>query len=264
MNEQRWLAAIGIAVVVGGCSGGDGGDASAGGQAGASATGGAGSAPSAGGAGGGGAAGQAGAPAGGAAGQAGGAAGAGGCARFVTHSTAHAFGPGQNTGQAAFPKPLLGPPRGGGATQGSMDVVSLGNGGTVTLAFGQTRIVDGAGPDFIVFENAFLAGGDPSAPFAELARVEVSLDGQTWVAFPCAVSSPPYGSCAGWHPVFANADENDIDPLDPSVAGGDAFDLADVGLGEARFVRITDRADLTGMDGVFDLDAVGVVNAACP
>ena len=44
----------------------------------------------------------------------------------------------------------------------------------------------------------------------------------------------------------------------------DAFDLADVGLVEARWVRITDRVDLQGMNGVFDLDAVGLVNAACP
>lgn len=68
-------------------------------------------------------------------------------------------------------------------------------------------------------------------------------------------------SCAGWHPVYANPGANSIDPLDPSVAGGDPFDLADVGLSMARFVRISDRADLPT---VFDLDAVGIVNAACP
>jgi len=145
-----------------------------------------------------------------------------------------------------------------------LDVVSLGNGGQVTVEFGGSKIVDGPGPDFIVFENAFFAAGDSSQPFAELATVEVSEDGQTWVAFPCVASGAPYGSCAGWHPVYANADENEIDPLDPSVAGGDAFDLAEIGVGSARFVRITDRSDLTGMNGVFDLDAVAVVNAECP
>jgi hypothetical protein len=191
--------------------------------------------------------------------------GAGGaCPRFVTSSPAHAFGPGQNQGQAAFPTPILGPPKGAGTLAGSTDVVSLGNGGLVVVEFGGTRITDEPGPDFIVFENAFYAGGDPNQPFAELGTVEVSEDGQSWVTFPCEAVTAPYGSCAGWHPVLANADENDIDPLDPAVAGGDAFDLAEIGVSSARYVRITDRADLTGMNGVFDLDAVGVVHALCP
>jgi hypothetical protein len=55
--------------------------------------------------------------------------------------------------------------------------------------------------------------------------------------------------------------EDGIDPLDPTVAGGDPFDLADIGAPLARFVRITDRPDVPGS---FDLDAVGIVNAACP
>ena len=118
--------------------------------------------------------------------------------------------------------------------------MSLGDGGSVTLGFGASAIVDGPGPDFIVFENAFQVSGDPGSVFAELATVEVSDDGQTWFTFPCTASAPPYGSCAGWHPVYANPDENAIDPLDPAVAGGDAFDLADAGLGIARFVRIRD------------------------
>ena len=49
---------------------------------------------------------------------------------------------------------------------------------------------------------------------------------------------------------------NGVDPLDPSVSGGDHYDLADFGVSEARYVRITDRVDLVGVDGVFDLDAV--------
>jgi hypothetical protein len=48
------------------------------------------------------------------------------------------------------------------------------------------------------------------------------------------------------------------------VAGGDAFDLADIGVARARYVKITDRADLTGSTPVFDLDAVSIHNAACP
>ncbi len=86
----------------------------------------------------------------------------------------------------------------------------------------------------------------------------------TFHAFPCTATAYPYGSCAGWHPVLANADTNEIDPTDPAVAGGDAFDLADLGVTEARFVRITDRVDLTGVAGTFDLDAASIVHAECP
>jgi hypothetical protein len=70
---------------------------------------------------------------------------------------------------------------------------------------------------------------------------------------PSATTSPPLRS-------RSNADTNAIDPTDPSVAGGDAFDLADVGLTRARFVRVTDRPDLAT---VFDLDAVSIVHGTC-
>ena len=185
-------------------------------------------------------------------------------ARFATHAISHTFGAGQAFGQATFPELVLGPPHGAGCCAGSEHVVSLGNGGTVTVGFANNAIVDGPGPDFIVFENAFEVGGDPENVFAELATVEVSEDGTTWLAFSCTATEPPFGACAGWHPVFANPHDNDIDPTDPAAAGGDGFDLADVGLNSARFVRITDRPDLAGARGVFDLDAVAIVNAACP
>jgi hypothetical protein len=138
--------------------------------------------------------------------------------------------------------------------------VSLGNGGSVTLAFERTVIVDAPGPDFTVFENAFQVDGDPERLFAELASVEVSEDLSTWAAFPCVASAAPYGSCAGWHPVHATSE---ADALEPAVSGGDAFDLAAIGVARARFVRVTDRPDLTGIAGVFDLDAVAVLNAEC-
>lgn len=187
-------------------------------------------------------------------------------ARFVTGSPAHEFGPGQNTGQDVFPTPILGPPKGGGACNGSNDVVSLGNGGFVVVEFAGNAIVDGPGPDFIVFENPFGIGTtcDTSNVFAELGTVSVSEDGVTWTEFPCTATSPPYGQCSGYRPVLANADTNDIDPTDPAVAGGDAYDLADIGVTSARYVRVQDRADLTGMAGVYDLDAVSIVHPACP
>ncbi|MBI4704721.1 MAG: hypothetical protein HY744_26765 [Deltaproteobacteria bacterium] len=182
-------------------------------------------------------------------------------ARYASEVVAVQYGPGQAFGRDRMPAVVLGPPHGAGCCAGSLDVVSLGNGGAITVGFGPSAIADGPGPDFIVFENAFYVGGDPDAPFAELATVEVSADGTTWTAFPCTATAPPYGTCAGWHPVYQDGDGS---PLEPEAAGGDAFDLATVGLPLVRYVRMTDRADLDGPQGVFDLDAVGIVNPVCP
>ncbi|MGE0327846.1 MAG: hypothetical protein AB7K71_25260 [Polyangiaceae bacterium] len=187
--------------------------------------------------------------------------GAGECANaspFAVRAVDHLFGSGQTFGQQDFPQNVLGPPRGGGCCGGSLDVVSLGIGGWVVLELGDT-VVDGPGADLLVFENAFEYG--TGQIFAEPGSVAVSADGVTWWEFPCSASEAPWGHCAGTHPVYANVDENDVDPTDPATAGGDAYDLADVGLAEARYVRITDRADLVG--SVFDLDAVAVVNGRC-
>ncbi len=187
---------------------------------------------------------------------------AGMCAsRFATSVVSFTPGTGPNTGQDKLPGIVLGPPQGGGADSGSLDVATLGNGGSIILGFAPSVIVDRPGPDFIVFENPFDIGGDPTKPFAEVATVGVSDDGITFKDFPCTATIYPYGMCAGWHPVFANPGTNDIDPTDPAVAGGDDFDLADLGVTEARFVRITDRVDLPS---TFDLDAVSIVHAECP
>ena len=185
--------------------------------------------------------------------------------RFATSVESFSPGPGSDFGQADLPDIVLGPPRGLGDAKGSLDVATLGNGGSMTLGFAPSAIIDGPGPDFIVFENPFYVDGtDPPQPFAELGTVEVSDDGQSFRGFPCTASAPPYGGCAGWHPVYANPDKNSIDPTDPAVAGGDAFDLGDLGVGRARYVRITDRIDLTGLNGSFDLDAVSIVHPECP
>jgi hypothetical protein len=184
--------------------------------------------------------------------------------RFASFVFAHEFGDGQDFGQDAFPAPLFGPPRGGGACNGGTDVVSLGNGGSVALGFDGNGIVDGPGADFIVFENPFGTSCDPDRPFAELGTVSVSDDGLRWHEFPCTATTAPFEQCSGYRPVYANADANDIDPTDPAVAGGDAYDLADLGLKHARLVRIVDRVDQVGVAGVYDLDAIALVHPACP
>jgi hypothetical protein len=184
---------------------------------------------------------------------------AGVCSPYVTGVIDVTYGTGAGFGQDNFPDVVYGPPHGGGTWTGSLDVLSLGNGGSIVVELGQV-IVDGPGPDVIVFENPFDVGGDEAKPFAELASVELSADGSTFHAFACSSTTYPYGSCAGWHPVLANPATNALSPFDPAQAGGDAFDLGEIGLREARFVRIVDRAD---MPGDFDLDAVAVVNGRC-
>ena len=141
-----------------------------------------------------------------------------------------------------------------------MDVLSLGVGGQIVLSFGDRMIVDGPGPDLVVFENPFLIGGDPDAPFAELAEVAVSEDGESWHRFVCEPGGDVerWPGCAGWRLTAQ------FDPCAPTAdtTGGDPFDLAELGLSRARYVRITDlSADGEAPSAGFDLDAVAILNA---
>jgi hypothetical protein len=62
-------------------------------------------------------------------------------------------------------------------------IVSLGDGGSATLTF-HKPIRNGAGPDFVVFENGFIDQTlKPGTAFLELAFVEVSSDGENFVRF---------------------------------------------------------------------------------
>jgi hypothetical protein len=180
--------------------------------------------------------------------------------RFAVRLVSFEPGPGAGYGEHLLPHVVLGPPRGGGERNGSTHVVSLGTEGTIVVEMGMD-IVDGPGPDLIVFENPFRIG---DGTFAEPGFVAVSLDGIDFVEHPCdPEDAPTFPGCAGVQPVYANADTNSIDPTDPEVAGGDAFDLAAFGVDRARFVRIRDGGWPTGLGGDsegFDLDAVAVVN----
>jgi hypothetical protein len=173
-------------------------------------------------------------------------------------------GAGAGFGADAMPWVVLGGPRGEGAARGSVDVVSLGTGGSIVLAFEARPIVDGPGPDLVIFENAFRYGG--SRTYGEFGAVSVSDDGARWVAFACDAGTGR--GCAGAAPVYANIERNALTCTDPAVAGGDAFDLAAAGLARARYVRIDDAATFpapaAGGDGKagFDLDAVAAVHRA--
>lgn len=172
-------------------------------------------------------------------------------------------GEGSGFGEDELPSVVLGPPDGKGESAGSLDVLSLGAGGEIVLAFGERTLVDGPGPDLVVFENAFFAGGDPTMSFAEPGEVAVSADGEEFVAFDCQSDGDETGrfpGCAGATPTLAY-DPEEVIPLVPELTGGDAFDLEAIGVSEARYVRIRDvsKAGAAPIAG-FDLDAVGLVN----
>lgn len=194
-------------------------------------------------------------------------------------------------GATNLPGIVLGPPGDSLPTQGSTAVASLGNGGLAVVEWSDVVIEDRPGPDFIVFENAFWVGFVPGSPgddfevFVEPAIVSVSADGESWHEFPydAQALSDAVGrtadralwsrlrGLAGVTPTFTGDWNVPDDPevWDPagtggvSGAGGDAFDLADVGLSEARFVRVVDGETLNGAPGSaegFDLDAVVVLH----
>lgn len=171
---------------------------------------------------------------------------------------------GAGFGRESFPDIVLGPPEAGVDGNAGLDVLSLGCGGQITVWFAG-GVVDGPGPDLLVFENPFVVG---ESTFAEPARVLVSDDGVDWRAFACDPTGDDLAGCAGVAPVRANA-SNGLAPTDPDEAGGDAFDLAEVGLARARWVRLIDvgrEYDDTGLwcsgpSGGFDLDALAAVHA---
>jgi hypothetical protein len=184
------------------------------------------------------------------------------------------------------PGPLIDPGRadpiyavngvlGGGCCAGSLDVCSLGSdsvgwGGHLTLRRAGRVITNGPGADFVVYENPFWIAGSPEGSgFYETGIVEVSMDGVAWVTFP-VVFDPAYpvddrrryveGFC-GVEPVTLRTDLGQT-PGDPA-GGGDAFDLDDVGLCEARYIRIRDTAqvypDANFPPGDCDIDGIAAL-----
>ncbi len=196
--------------------------------------------------------------------------------RFVTEVLSFHQGTCAGFGAASLPGIVVGPPVGAGSEQGSLDVVSLGGGGSIVVGFAPNAIVDGPGVDFVVFENPFFYAD--GSRYAEPGEVAVSDDGVTWTAFPCTdtTQAEPDGGwsatrCGGINPVYS-APGNGISPFDLARAGGDQYDLAEIGVPHARYVRVRNivasepcpdsgpRPDKNG----FDLDAVAIINAELP
>lgn len=181
-----------------------------------------------------------------------------GAATFASRVVEFTAGEGAGFGQSRMPDIVLGRPEGTGDMRGSTHVVSLGRGGRICLEMA-APITDGPGADFIVFENAFIIAGTPDT-YRELGEVSVSEDGARFVTFTCDTRAP-YRDCAGVNPVYASS-MNTLDATDPRYAGGDAFDLATVGLSRARVVCVRDLAtqELSPPSTGFDLDAIAAVH----
>ena len=178
---------------------------------------------------------------------------------------------------------LLGGPIGGGLSLGSVDVLTLGGGGEVTVGFDVT-LTDGPGADFSVFENGFVVTGT-SDVFAEVAFVEVSTDGLTFARFPTSYAGSgtamgAYRGLSGGMPVLADVTVDPASPFDPVTSGGEAFDLADlagdpdvlsgsVDLSAIHYVRLVDVEGAVPDDGgtpivdsgAADFDAIAVLNS---
>jgi hypothetical protein len=172
-----------------------------------------------------------------------------------------------------LPEHALGP-----ASTDATHVVSLGNGGRITLTF-DPPIADGPGFDFVVFENGH------SDDFLELAYVEVSSDAEHYVRFDSAYLGQDAVSQYGTH------DTSLLEGLAGKyrVGFGGPFDLSllayrprvqagQVDLAHITHVRLVDVVgDGAAYDsfghpiydphptvgsGGFDLDAIGVLHAA--
>lgn len=127
-------------------------------------------------------------------------------------------------------------------------VVSLGDGGSMTLGFAEP-IRNGVGPDFAVFENALPFAGDF---FLELGLVSVSSDGSQFFDFPAVSLTPTATQLGGFDPI----DPTDLHNLaGKHLAGfGTPFDLEEL-VG-------TPGLDVNAITHVKITDVVGRIDAA--
>lgn len=126
--------------------------------------------------------------------------------------------------------------RGLGSSAGGADVAQLSGrpdgGDVLVLRWSDRRVLNGPGPDLVIFENAFEYSG---GTFMDPVVVEVSADGERWVGFPhdylaedeLAYQPDPslWQGFAGRTPTVLSVEGTpDLDAFDVG-AGGDRFDL---------------------------------------
>ena len=193
---------------------------------------------------------------------------------WATGVDGYLAGPGVTDAHFSAPEQGLGP-----AGTSTLDVVSLGNGGSITLTF-DAPITDGEGWDFAVYENSFA-----SDLFLEVGFVEVSSDGTHFARFDSAFAAAvtPSGNASGTAAQMGGLAGSYM------IGYGTPFDLAAlrnapmvrqgvVDLASIKSVRIVDIVgDGTTLDSFgrpivdplssgptagFDLDGIAVLNTA--
>ena len=166
-----------------------------------------------------------------------------------------------------------------------MHTFSLGLGGSITVAFTDNAIVDRPGPDFTVFENAVPAVGRrrPARRSRSRAPSRSAPTASHWVDVPVRARraavlpglrrrlsgvrdrsrSGVRRSCRRRRRSSSSSACRSTASRRRAGSGGDSFDLADVGLAVARFVRIDGGPQKMGLAGLagFDLDAVAAVHS---
>jgi YVTN family beta-propeller protein len=183
---------------------------------------------------------------------------------WVDEVVSFAPGLGAELDTVYFPFNVLGPPDQSrilsthNPRNSPQEVLNLGHGGEIVLMFKDNLgIKDGPGVDFTVFANVLTSSVDQK-PLIEAGIVAVSQDGTDFFEFPYDLET--WSGLAGVTPT-----KDPYHFMDPAHSGGDSFDLADVGLAWAKYVKITDLGDLKKegpANGSFDLDAVVAVHIA--
>jgi hypothetical protein len=203
--------------------------------------------------------------------------------------------PERHTGEGSFPgvvspfnPPFL-----------SSEIVSVGEGGHITLRLSHYAIPQAAGPEIGVFENVGLidanfpngVAGSPAMAFGiDSATVDVSADGTNWVSlgnvtFDVPANgytdlSNPFSDVAGNTPSdFQRAFTGDLtsfnglryfDTSGPDMlellagsGGGKWLDISATGLTQIGFIRFSVLDDMETMSRLnFELDAVSIAHAA--
>lgn len=192
------------------------------------------------------------------------------------------FAQDNNFAEATPGSAIIGKPASFTSEDVTAHVLSLGDGGSIELAFADT-IVNGPGADFAVFENGFSAG---PGTYAELAFVEVATTTNAWARFPTTFFSMNTNS-----EVATTLNVRQIDGFAGKhrIDMGTPFDLdwlashtnvssGAVNLSEINYIRLVDAPgngtvaddlgnliyDAAGVDiyAGFDLRGVGIINSA--
>jgi hypothetical protein len=178
----------------------------------------------------------------------------------------------------------------------STDLVTVGRGGSLTVAFDEAVTDDALNPfgiDLLIFANQFYVTngqGRVAGLFSEGGSIELSADGNTWTLLTGLSAESgfatngfvdtidlEFGSDAG---TIATDFTRPVDPaFDPfgltrqqvvagyaGSGGGLGIDLAAWGLSEVRYVRITNADDAAGtpdIDGFADVAAVPPPGVLC-